>query len=342
VSDASTAEAFELSTSMGSRAVVVAASGEVDVLTAPLLGGVLGALIDQGRTHVVVDLADVTLLDASGLRAIVEVVGRLGLVGGHLRLRSPVTTVRRVLELSSLGSLIDPDGSPVVDGVPTLVIRPAPDTAVVDAALRLVTSLTQAAVRGADGASVSLTRGGRLTSVAATDATVAPSRGMGPCLAAAAGGHGILVHSLDEEDRWPTFIARARQEGIGSILSTPLVVASRSVGALNIYANAARAFAPEDQELAAVFASAASGILGDSSSDPASVPTAARLRAALEGRAVIAQAQGVVMVRQGLSSDGAFAALLRSARENGEPVRQLADAIVAGTLLGGPPGEAPA
>jgi GAF domain-containing protein len=94
-------------------------------------------------------------------------------------------------------------------------------------------------------------------------------------LAAAAEGRWFHVESLAEENRWPEFIPRAIEGGIASILSTPLMVATRPVGALNIYSNAERAFRPAEQELAALFATQASGILTDAGvefppSEPAS------------------------------------------------------------------------
>jgi len=106
--------------------------------------------------------------------------------------------------------------------------------------LEVVTALAQATVGGADGASVSLARHGRIGTVAATDETVAQmdrdqyATGQGPCLAAAGEGHLFHVESVDEEWRWPDFVPRARTGGIGSILSTPLrATADQSVGALS-------------------------------------------------------------------------------------------------------------
>lgn len=360
------ARRFDVTTTVGSSELVVGVSGEVDLLTAPLLGGVLGALVAQGQSDLVVDLAEVSFLDAAGLGAITGIVASLGAVGGRLRVVSPLAPVRRVFEITSLDGLLDPtagsamevvlgseqargDGSvpgvspsvPATLAAPSPVVGPTAETAVVDAALRLVTALTQATVGGADGVSVSLTRHGRLTTVAATDETIAQmdrdqyAAGEGPCLAAAAEGRWFHVDALAEEDRWPTFVARAVTGGIGSILSTPLMVTSLPVGALNIYSHAERAFGPEDQELAALFAAQASTILVEGPAPERVATAASRLRAALEGRTIIAQAQGVVMARQGLSAEQAFASLLHSARETEMSVLQRADAVVAGTVRDG-------
>ncbi len=93
--------------------------------------------------------------------------------------------------------------------------RRRPNSATIDAALRLVTLLAGATVEGADGVSVTLERNGRLSTVASTNDTVRLmddhqyATGEGPCLAAAAQGHWFHSESLAEEDRWPAFVPRA-------------------------------------------------------------------------------------------------------------------------------------
>ena len=206
---------------------------------------------------------------------------------------------------------------------------------VVDAALRLVTVVASVVVGGADGVSVTLRRHGKLSTVAASNDKIAEmdrdqyATGEGPCLSAAAEGHAFHVESLIEETRWPRFIPSAIEDGIASILSTPLMVADRPVGALNIYSNTERAFGPHDQELVALFAGEASGILAAAGVEEPVDEVAERLRDALRAREVIAQAQGAIMERQGISADAAHAILRRSARRRTLTVRAHAAAIVA-------------
>ena len=208
---------------------------------------------------------------------------------------------------------------------------------VVDAALRLVVALARETVGGADGVTVTLSRHGQMTTVASSDETIVQmdrdqyATGQGPCLAAATEGRGFHVESLAEETRWPEFIPRAIRGGIRSILSTPLLAGARPVGALNIYSNAERAFGAEEQELAALFATQASGILTDAAVDVSAEQAAARLQDALRSREVIAQAQGVVMGREGVSAEEAFAHLRRSSGDAHVPVRQRAGDVVAST-----------
>ncbi|MEO6495630.1 MAG: GAF domain-containing protein, partial [Ilumatobacteraceae bacterium] len=106
-------------------------------------------------------------------------------------------------------------------------------TEVIDAALRLVTALASATVDNADGVSVTLERHGRLLTVAASDDAVLEmdghqyDSGEGPCLAAKAEGRWFYIESLDDESRWPTFVPLALEQGIHSILASPLMTADR-------------------------------------------------------------------------------------------------------------------
>ncbi|MBA2281129.1 MAG: anti-sigma factor antagonist [Acidimicrobiia bacterium] len=349
---------FDLGVSYLRPQAVVSVRGEIDLLTAPALEALLDSLVDGGHSDVVLDARQVSFIDASGLGVIASAALRLRPAGGVLSVRSPSAIVRRVLDIAAMNEFIaagplpsagtlapeqrdgdqsrsvgtEPPGS-TEHGVARAAALPAGND-VVDAALRLVTALARATVGGADGVSVSLTRHGQLTTVAASDETIAQmdrdqyATGEGPCLSAAAEGHWFHVESLAEEERWPRFIPRAIEGGIASILSTPLMVSARPIGALNIYSNTDRAFGPHDQELAALFATQASEILAEARVEMTVDDVAARLREALVGREIIAQAQGVVMGQQGSSAEAAYATLRQSSRHAGITIRERAAAIL--------------
>jgi hypothetical protein len=211
--------------------------------------------------------------------------------------------------------------------------------AVIDAALRLVTALAGSTIDGADGVSVTLERGGRLTTVASSNDTVLRmddhqyTTREGPCLAAAAEGHWFHIESLADEQRWPQFVPLAIEEGIASILSTPLMTAERPVGALNIYSSTESAFGPRQQELAALFASQASGILIDGGADVVDEELGTRILDGLLARETIAHAEGALMARQHVTADQAAALLHRSARTATVAVLVQAADIVASTCV---------
>jgi len=216
------------------------------------------------------------------------------------------------------------------------------DTDVIDGALRMVVALARATVGGADGVSVSLRRHGRLSTVAASDQTILDmdadqyATGEGPCVSASVEGHWFHIESLDDETRWPAFVPRAKELGINAVLSSPLMTEERPIGALNIYSRTAAAFAPKDQELASIFATEASVILRDAGAAVTDDELSTRLQEALIARGVIALAQGVIMEREGVTTDEAFASLRRYSHQSNRPLQERAAEIVASTQASTP------
>jgi GAF domain-containing protein len=152
--------------------------------------------------------------------------------------------------------------------------------------------------------------------------------GEGPCVDASTQGNWFLAASLEKETRWPAFTPRARALGIEAILSTPLVVQARPVGALNIYSLTPWAFTLQDRELAAAFAGRASSLLSDADVSLTADELSIRFQGALRTRQVIAQAQGVLMEREGISEQDAYVALRRFSLGNGRPLYERAENIV--------------
>jgi GAF domain-containing protein len=219
-------------------------------------------------------------------------------------------------------------------------LRSRSSTATVDAALRLVTALAETTVENADGVSVTLERHGRVMTVAASDDAVKEmdrhqyDTGEGPCLAAKAEGRWFYIESLAEETRWPNFVPLALEQGIQSILSSPLMTKELPQGALNIYSSTERAFGTRQQELAALFAEQASEILTTAEPDDSAAQVDRRLASALAARQIIHQAQGVLMERHGLTSEAASRALHRAARAAGGTVADYATEVVGSVRRG--------
>ncbi|HSP27419.1 MAG TPA: GAF domain-containing protein, partial [Ilumatobacteraceae bacterium] len=207
-------------------------------------------------------------------------------------------------------------------------------TDVVDAALRLVTSLADATVTNADGVSVTLERHGQLMTVAASNDQVLQmdshqyDTGQGPCLAAKADGRWFYIESLEEESRWPDFVPLALGQGIHSILSSPLMANDRPQGALNIYSSKANAFGTTEQRLAELFADQASEILTTAGSYLDDMQANRRFADALTARQTINRAQGVLMHRDAMTGEAATAAMPRTSRILGLTILQYAQQLL--------------
>ena len=318
-------ETFLVSAALAEGWTIIGLRGELDRATVAILADALDEAINGGTRRLILDSLELNFVDAAGLRVIAEAGDLLTARGGSLTIRSPSPMTRRILGIVGLSDweesagLIRP-GSPAkilttartaTPSASKLSMLPSSDTAV-DSALRLVVALARATVGGADGVSVSLRRHGELATVAATDQTILDMdagqyiTGQGPCVDASVEGRRFLAEALDTEQRWPEFTPKARALGISAILSSPVLASDQPIGALNIYSRTTGAFAPEAQELASLFATEASTILTEAGSDVADEQVANRFHQALQSRKLIAQAQGVLMERSGVSEDEAF------------------------------------
>lgn len=91
-------------------------SGELDMVTAPVLAERLGGLCDGGTRRLTLDLARLSFIDSSGLSALVTTLKRCRAAGGEVVLRSPTAATAKVLEICGLSQVFTIEGQPVADG----------------------------------------------------------------------------------------------------------------------------------------------------------------------------------------------------------------------------------
>jgi anti-sigma B factor antagonist len=103
-------EPIEIRTENQQDATIIHVHGEVDLATVPTLQRALRSAIQNGR-HVVVDIANVTYIDLTGFRALVEVTGGLG-ERQTLALAGSSPLVHRVIEIIKLGTILPVFHSP--------------------------------------------------------------------------------------------------------------------------------------------------------------------------------------------------------------------------------------
>ncbi|MCU0301054.1 MAG: STAS domain-containing protein [Candidatus Nanopelagicales bacterium] len=81
---------------------VLAASGEVDVYTAPDLDRALGETLAEGRAHLVIDLSGVSFLDSTGLGVLVKGLKGAREADGWLRLVVTSERIRKIFDITGL------------------------------------------------------------------------------------------------------------------------------------------------------------------------------------------------------------------------------------------------
>lgn len=139
---------------------------------------------------------------------------------------------------------------------------------------------------------------------------------------------------------WPDFDARAAVLGVTGVWSIPLRVEEDTVGVLTLYSTSSGPLWPEmSRELpTSDLASLASAIMASAAAWATTEVTNIHLRQALDTRDLIGQAKGVLMARQGISSQEAFDILRRGSQRMNTKLRAVAEEIIGGL---DPPGSEP-
>ncbi|MFK4083122.1 GAF and ANTAR domain-containing protein [Kribbella sp. NPDC020789] len=192
--------------------------------------------------------------------------------------------------------------------------------------------ITTAAIRtmpAIDHASISITGSDRtIRTLAPTDETAVRvdalqySLGEGPCLDAVLEEPVVRADDLRADGRWPRFGPGAAELGIGSQLAFQFRAEPHVRGAVNLFADGVGVITEDDVQLGFLFANLAAAALGWSRH-------AETLTTALQSRAEIGQAIGIVMERYKLDRDRAFAFLVRTSQTGNIKLREVAAGIVA-------------
>lgn len=191
----------------------------------------------------------------------------------------------------------------------------------------------------ADGAGISLVNGRRIVTVAGTSDLqrhvddVQTETGQGPCFEAirTPSARVFRIDHMSGEKRWPLFCARAAGLGVESKIAFVLDVDGDVLGALNLYATRAGAFDSQDETIGCVFADHAAVALANAQTHAASQIKVRQLEDALRSRDVIGRAKGILMARDGLTDDEAFARLSRISQNLNVKLRDVAALMTGAT-----------
>ena len=188
-------------------------------------------------------------------------------------------------------------------------------------------------VPGCDMASITMLRDQKPTTPAFTGKTavlldeVQYSLGDGPCLAAVR--HRGPEHvSTTVDDRWPAFSAAAADHGVLAVFSVPLGNEEAVMGALNMYSETHAAYDAAARDIGCSFADQLGVAVATVTLYAESYELSRQLQQAMESRAVIEQAKGILMAAQRCSPDAAFQILVRASQNQNRKLRAIASEIV--------------
>ena len=207
------------------------------------------------------------------------------------------------------------------------------------AVLGRVAELARQTLPGVVGASVTLVESDRAFTAAfagqlALDLDETQyQEGFGPCLEVAQSAGTVTVPDMAAETRWPAFARQALAAGVRSSLSVALPLQEAVLGALNIYAAQPATFDRDAIELARTFAGYAAVAIANARLYQAAT-LAEDMRRAMETRAVIEQAKGILVAQQRCTPERAFEMLTRLSQSTHRKLRDCAADLVTSTAEG--------
>jgi GAF domain-containing protein len=205
-------------------------------------------------------------------------------------------------------------------------------------ALAKVADLAKQTIPGADDVSVTLVGAGGAHTAAFTGprATTVDEwqyqQGHGPCLAAAAANVTVTVPDMAGDGRWSDWADRALDAGVHSSMSIGLPLHESVSGAFNVYATKPHAFDDDAVILAETFAGYAAVAMANAHLYDSTATLAHHTHAAMDSRAAIEQAKGIIMAERRCTADEAFAILAKAAQYSHRQLPEVAAALVASAV----------
>jgi GAF domain-containing protein len=204
----------------------------------------------------------------------------------------------------------------------------------VETSLGLLSSLAQETVPGSIGAGVSILDERGRRSAGSTDARVRQADSLqyeldeGPCLAAAAGRELVRIHDLAADQRWPRWADAVRPLGLRAAMSSPMVAGNGALGAIKVYADQPGTFDGHSEHLLTLFSAQAAILVANLQTHDRAKRLSERMREAFRGRDAVSVAKGILMGRNTVDEDTAFAMLMARAEREGAPLIQTARGII--------------
>jgi len=156
--------------------------------------------------------------------------------------------------------------------------------------------------------------------------------GRGPLVETVRHGEARRIDDAEQELRWPEACRALADLGLRSCVIVPLRTDRKPGGALAVYGRQADAFAGSGQDLAMLFAAQGGVAVRNAAAYRSCRELVTNLNAALESRAVIEQAKGILVAEHGCDPEVAFKELSRMSQRTNRKVRDISADLVAGRV----------
>jgi GAF domain-containing protein len=149
----------------------------------------------------------------------------------------------------------------------------------------------------------------------------------GPCMSAFEDKQLVCSEDLSEDSRWPSFTTAALDEGVRAVLASPIPYNQAAIGVVGVLSEDRRPWAPEAELALLAFTDLAALLIASMLRAEQQTELAGQLQGALDSRAAIERAKGIVMAQHGLTAREAFLRLRAQARRERRRVTDVAAEI---------------
>jgi len=136
----------------------------------------------------------------------------------------------------------------------------------------------------------------------------------GPCISAFEDKQLVRAEDLSQEMRWPSFSKHAVARGVRAVLASPIPYNQDAVGVVAVMSEQSRPWSAEAELGLLAFTDLAALLIATMLMGEQQTELAGQLQSALNSRAIIEQAKGILIGRQGLSAHAAYQQLRAQAR----------------------------
>ena len=150
----------------------------------------------------------------------------------------------------------------------------------------------------------------------------------GPCITAFEDKVLVGAEDLVADARWPSFCQAAVERGVRAVLASPIPYNQDAVGVVAVLSHERHPWSAEAELALLAFTDLAALLIASMMMGEQQTLLAAQLQSALNTRAIIEQAKGVLIGQQGLSAHAAYERIRAQARAERRKVAVVAAELV--------------
>jgi len=152
--------------------------------------------------------------------------------------------------------------------------------------------------------------------------------GEGPCISAFDDKNLVCAEDLAAEKRWPSFCPAALEVGVKAVLASPIPFNQAAIGVVAVLSEDSRPWTPEAELALMAFTDLAAVMIASVMHGQQQSGLVTQLQGALDSRAVIEQAKGILAGRDRLTMRQAYEQLRAQARAERRRLQEVSADLV--------------